>query len=48
VKLTELLKSIHDGMGAGTGGVQLGPDLWAASYRSHRRGRRRDGLAKQP
>ena len=37
MKLTELVKSgIHDGMGAGTGGLQVGPDLWAASYRSDR------------
>jgi hypothetical protein len=37
MKLTELVKGgIHDGMGAGTGGLQVGPDLWAASYRSDR------------
>lgn len=37
MKLTELVKSgIYDGMGAGTGGLQVGPDLWAASYRSDR------------
>jgi hypothetical protein len=37
MQLTELVKSgIHDGMDTGTGGLQVGPDLWAASYRSDR------------
>lgn len=37
MKLTDLMKSgVYDGMGAGTGGLQVGPDLWASSFRSDR------------
>jgi hypothetical protein len=37
MKLTGLVKSgVYDGMGAGTGALQVGPDLWASSFRSDR------------
>lgn len=37
MKLTDLVKSgVYDGMGAGTGGLQVGSDLWASSFRSDR------------
>jgi len=37
MKLTELVSSgVYDMMGAGTGALQVGPDLWATSFRSDR------------
>jgi hypothetical protein len=37
MKLTELVKSgTYDKMGAGTGGLQVGPDLWVSTFRSDR------------
>jgi hypothetical protein len=37
MKLTEVVKSgVYDGMGAGTGALDVGPDLWASTFRSDR------------
>jgi hypothetical protein len=37
MKLTDVVKSgVYDGMGAGTGGLQVGPDLWASTFRGDR------------
>jgi sugar lactone lactonase YvrE len=37
MKLTELVKSgVYDQMGAGTGALQVGPDLWVSTFRSDR------------